>query len=335
MTQDNQEDEMLAAMNSAADEMEQGDIDALLGDDDEEVEKTFSSLEQEIIYKSMMNYEKLPMLEVISERMVMAMTTSLKAHTSATADISIKSLEYVAYSDAVGMIAIPSLLSIVHCDPWDGNMLAVIDAKLLYAALEIQLGGRKSQPAKAEGRNFTPIESAIGRKLTEVILRDLSRAFSQITEVDFAVSSVETNPQFATISQPGQPAVHIVLEVALDDRKGRVDLVIPYSTLEPVRGVLSKVFLGEKLGGDDLWQAHIIDEVGSSNVKLRAVLHEDDVPMVDVLSWKVGQTLDLQIPKEKLCTMYANGSPVLAGRIGQNNNKVALRTTDVFSKEEK
>jgi flagellar motor switch protein FliM len=327
-------DDMASLMdNGEPEEMDQGDIDAIIGNDAVEENLNFENLEQEIIHKSRMNYENLPMLDVMADRLVVQLTTSLKTHTSAAADVSVKVLEYSSYEDAIGQINIPSLLNIVHADAWNGNLLLAVDAKLLYAALEIQLGGRRSDPARAEGRNFTPIEVAIGKKFSEVILQDLSKCFSQLSQVSFEIKSTESNPQFAAISQPVNPTVRISLEISLDNRKGRVELIIPYSTLEPVRGILSKVFLGEKLGSDEQWQDHVKGEVEASFVDVRAVLHEGEMSMLDMLSWRVGDTINLDIPEDKECILYGSGVPMCNGRMGKSKNKIAVRITEVNLKD--
>ncbi|MBO9428619.1 FliM/FliN family flagellar motor switch protein [Sulfitobacter sp. R18_1] len=332
------DDEMAAAMGQEGAAMDQSDIDDILGDKrkDHSDEPTFATVEEQMIYMSMLNYEKLPMLDVIFERLILSLTNSLKSHTSAVADVNIKMLEYTSYQEATGALPIPGLLSVVRARPWDSHLIVGMDARLLYAALEIMLGGRKAQPAKTEGRNFTSIERKIGASLTDVILKDLKDCFAQLTEVDFEIERTETSAQFATISQATSPCIHVTMEVTLDSRKGNVDFIIPYATIEPVRKLLSKVFFGEKLGGDQVWRTHLTNEVEYTNAPLQAILHEIKVPLEEVLAWKTGDTLDLRIDNDHEAIVSCAGKPLMKGVMGQKkNDSLALRVTgDLYGKQE-
>ena len=41
----------------------------------------------------------------------------------------------------------------------------------------------------------------------------------------------------------------------MEDRGGRLELLLPYATLEPVRELLLQMFMGEKFGRDTIWEA--------------------------------------------------------------------------------
>lgn len=312
------------------DELSQSDIDEMMGGATPAKKvREFSTLEERIIYMSMLNFEKLPMLDVIFERMVMSLSNSLKNYTSATADITLNSIEYLSCADGIAKIPVPGLLPIVHADPWDGNIVMGVDAKLLYSTLEIKLGGRNSRPAPTEGRNFTSIEQTIGRGLSKVILKDLEDAFAQLTDVSLDIERVETNPQFATVGQPNSPAIYVRLDVEIDKRRGRIDFVIPYLTIEPIRNLLTKVFFGEKLGGDPTWRGHVVSEIESSEIEVRAVLHEEQVPLEEILSMKPGKVLNLNIQPDQEATIQCAGEVLCHGALGRRKNgMMAIQVTE-------
>ena len=71
--------------------------------------------------------------------------------------------------------------------------------------------------------------------MVEVVLHDLSAAFEPLSPVTFVYYRLETNPRFATIARPANAAILIRLRVDMEDRGGRIELLLPYATLEPVR----------------------------------------------------------------------------------------------------
>ncbi|WP_156883581.1 FliM/FliN family flagellar motor switch protein [Salipiger mucosus] len=319
-----------------AEELQQSDIDDMMGTNPQAKEQTFSTFEEQIIHMSMLNFEKLPMLDVIFERMVVELNSSLKAYTAANVDVSISSIRYMSCGEAISSIPVPGLLPVVRANPWDGNLLMGVDARLLYAALEIKLGGRHSDPAPTEGRNFTFIEQTLGKSLSRVFLNDLKNAFSQLVSVEFDIERTETNPQFANIGQPNAPAIHVQLDVELDKRKGKVDFVIPYLTIEPVRKLLTTVFYGENIAGDPAWREHIRAEIEHSHVDVRAILHQMKMPMEDVLGMKTGSTIELNVEPDQPATVLCAGNPLAMGDLGRRRNgMMALQVTETLYSKEK
>jgi flagellar motor switch protein FliM len=111
---------------------------------------------------------------------------------------------------------------------------------------------------------------------------------------------METNPRFATITQSGNACVLARLRVDMGDRGGRVEILIPYATLEPIRELLLQMFMGEKFGRDSIWENHLTQELYKTDVQLSAILGEKIVPLNDLLNWKVGtQIVFSTVPLDK------------------------------------
>src|SRR3546814_1959107 len=119
---------------------------------------------------------------------------------------------------------------------------------------------------RIEGRPYTTIERNLVERLVHVVLSDLSAAFDPLSPVNFRFDRLETNPRFATIVRPGNAAMLAKLRIDMEDRGGRLELLIPYATLEPVRELLLKMFMGEKFGRDSIWGNHLASEPGLTDV---------------------------------------------------------------------
>lgn len=314
--------------------LEQGDIDALFGGTPQE--PRYGSVVEQIIKESIANYDKLPMLNIVFDRLVMMMTASLKRLTTANADITVEGMNSMRFAEAMSNVPLPGLLAIVNADPWGGQFIIAIDAPLLYASLEMMLGGRKSSGSgRADGRSFTAIERRLAEKLMDTILKDFETAFEPLSEVTFSIERVEANPQFASVAQANSPAVHAAFEASLDGKPGRIEFVMPYSTIDPIRDILQKVFLGEKLGGDPAWQNHLREEVKAATVVLEANLHEYEDTLGRVLQWQTGDTLKLHIPADQPASITCGKIPMFSGRMGQLNGGIALKIeADLGNKEE-
>ena len=74
------------------------------------------------------------------------------------------------------------------------------------------------------------------------------------------------------------------------DRGGNVELLLPYATIEPIRDVLLQMFMGEKFGRDNIWEGHLATELWTTQMEVRCVLDELQIPLQRLLDLQVGET---------------------------------------------
>ncbi len=102
---------------------------------------------------------------------------------------------------------------------------------------------------------------SLTQRMIELILDDMMKAFEPLTPVTFNVERMETNPRFAAIARPANAAILIELRIDMDDRGGKVEILLPYATIEPIREQLLQMFMGEKFGRDPIWEGHLASEI--------------------------------------------------------------------------
>jgi flagellar motor switch protein FliM len=181
---------------------------------------------------------------------------------------------------------------VIKAEEWDNYGLLTIDSNLIYSMIDVLLGGRRTGGAiRVEGRPYTTIEMALARRLIEVILEDTHRAFDPVTQVNFKLERMETNPRFAAISRPANAAILIELRIEMDDRGGKVEILLPYATIEPIREQLLQMFMGEKFGRDPIWEGHLATEIYQADVEVEAILHEQQLPLSRVMRLQPGDTV--------------------------------------------
>ena len=227
------------------------------------------------------------MLDIVFDRLVRLMSTSLRNLTSDNVEVSLDQVSTVRFGDYVNPIPLPAMLSMFKAEEWDNNGLMVIDSALIYSVVDVLLGGRKGTPAiRVEGRPYTTIETRLIERMSAVVLSDLSSAFDPLSPVNFVPDRMETNPRFAAITQGSNACVLARLRVDMGDRGGRVEILIPYATLEPIRELLLQMFMGEKFGRDSIWETHLTNELYGTDVALQAILGEKVLPLDEILNWR-------------------------------------------------
>ena len=111
----------------------------------------------------------------------------------------------------------------------------------------------------------------------------------------------------------------------MEDRGGRVELLLPYATLEPIRKLLLQQFMGEKFGRDNIWEGHLATELWTTQMEVRAVLDEQQISLKEVLDLQVGQTIMLNATPDSLIELRAGTIPLTRGRMGRRNHHIAVR----------
>ena len=255
--------------------LNQAEIDSLLGFDEGPGGGENRSGMQKIISSGLVSYERLPMLEIVFDRLVRIMSTSLRNFTSDNVEVGIDNILSLRFGDYLNSIPLPAMLAVFKADEWDNYGLMIVDSAMIYSIVDVLLGGRRGTAAmRIEGRPYTTIERTLVERLIQVVLADLSASFDPLCPVTFRFERLEVNPRFATISRLSNAAVLARLRIDMEDRGGRLELLLPYATLEPVRELLLQQFMGEKFGRDSIWETHLAEELWNTEVELDVVLDE-------------------------------------------------------------
>jgi flagellar motor switch protein FliM len=306
--------------------LNQEEIDSLLGFDDDASSSDETSGVMALINSAMVNYERLPMLDIVFDRLVRLMSTSLRNLTSDNVEVSLDQVSTVRFGDYMNSIPLPAMLSVFKAEEWDNNGLLVTDSALIYSVVDVLLGGRKGTPAiRVEGRPYTTIETKLVERMVGVALSDLSSAFDPLSPVSFSLDRMETNPRFATITQSGNACVLARLRVDMGDRGGRIEILIPYATLEPIRELLLQMFMGEKFGRDSIWENHLTQELYKTEVQLQAILGEKTVSLNELLNWKVGTRVMFNTQPSDHLELRCGHFPMFTGPVGQKQDYIAVR----------
>lgn len=320
------DDDMAAAMKTGEPQkiLDQGEIDALLGIDAGSASEKNRGV-RALLDQSVVNYEKLPMLEVIYDKFERVLSTSLRQYTADNVDVTIMNMTSVRFGDYLNQIPLPAGIVVVNAIGLEDYVLLVYESSLIYAVVDVMLGGRKSRQVSVAGRQFTAIERRILDTLTDIVLKDLGDSFGPVAPISFKAERMEVNPRFTVISQEANVAILVTVKVNLEGREGRMQFCLPYATLEPIREQLLQQFMGEKFGQDNIWENHLSQELYHTTMELDAVLDQMQFPLNDVLEWRVGDTIMLNARTNSPIRMECGGVVKLVGHMGKALDFKAVR----------
>ncbi len=313
--------------------LNQEEIDSLLGFDEEHEEEGQRSGIQAILSSALVSYERLPMLEVVFDRLVRLMSTSLRNFTSDNVEVSLDNIASIRFGDYLNSIPLPAMLSVFKAEEWDNFGLITVDSSLIYSIVDVLLGGRRGTAAmRIEGRPYTTIERSLVERMVHVMLSDLGAAFEPLSPVTFRFDRLETNPRFATISRPSNAAIVARLRIDMEDRGGRLELLLPYATLEPVRELLLQMFMGEKFGRDSIWETHLAEELWMTEVDLQAVMDTQVMKLANVFNLRVGSRIMFGTAPDDPIQLQCGDVPLYTGRMGRRGQNIAIRIEGRYDK---
>jgi flagellar motor switch protein FliM len=308
--------------------LNQEEIDNLLGFDvDEHIGSEQSGI-RALINSALVSYERLPMLEIVFDRLVRLTTTSLRNFTSDNVEVSLDSITSVRFGDYLNSIPLPAILGVFKAEEWDNFGLVTVDSSLIYSIIDVLLGGgRGTTPIRVEGRPYTTIETNLVRRMIEIVLNDAEMAFAPLSPVKFLLERLETNPRFAAVSRPANAAILAEFRIDMEDRGGKIEVLLPYATLEPIREMLLQMFMGEKFGRDPIWEGHLATEIYGAEIAVDAVLFERELSLAQMLDLKVGQTLLFDVGPRDPVTLKCGGVTMTEGVMGRSGENISVRVS--------
>lgn len=308
----------------------QADIDALFGDLGGAVAKKKGL--RAVIESKVISHERLPMLEVVCDRVVRAFASSMRNLTSDAIDVSLEEVTSIRFGEFMNRVALPAMVGVFKVQEWESYGLVTVESGLIYAVVDALLGGRGGgTPMLIDGRAFTTIETNLVSRMLELALGDFAAAFEPIEPISIDLERIETNPRFAAIAGTSNICAVATFRVDMDGRGGDFTLVFPYATLEPVRHKLLQRFMGEKSGRDSIWEAHMASEIRKTNVSVNVLLGEKPMSIAQLKALEVGQTIALHKSPDDALDLACGGVTLAQAQIGQRRGKVAVRLVNDVS----
>jgi flagellar motor switch protein FliM len=163
---------------------------------------------------------------------------ALSALLRSIVEVKLTSVDQLTYSEFVFSLENPTCFNLLTAQPLEGNLILDINPSILYPIINRLLGGGKETSAMAR-RALTEIELRLVRRITNLFLNDLKRAWSNIVELQFEVERVESNPQLVQIVPPNEVVVLISFELTLGDVRGMMNLCIPFNAIERIGNKLT------------------------------------------------------------------------------------------------
>ncbi|MBI3542103.1 MAG: flagellar motor switch protein FliM [Deltaproteobacteria bacterium] len=288
--------------------------------------------EQEVAAYDLTNQDRvirgrMPTLDIIYERFIRLFRISLSNSLRKIASISIISTDLLKFGEFVNTLPIPSCMSIMRFEALRGPALLVFESKLAYALVDSYFGGTDRPYTKIEGKEFTHIELSIIKKVMDLAIADLEEAWAPVHKTKISFVRTEVNPQFVGVVPPSDVIISTTFEVELENASGTIALVIPYSTIEPIKQKLNATFQAETDSKDKLWTKALGEHLHNVETEVVVNLGETAITVGDLVNLNIGDIIPLTQDADGELNLLLEGVPKFKCLFGISRGNRAVQVT--------
>jgi flagellar motor switch protein FliM len=256
----------------------------------------------------------------LHDNFVRNLVSSLSAYLRSYLIINLVSVEQLSYAEFLECLPSPTCIASLGLRPYDGNAVLELNSSLVFPILEMLLGGN-GKTSTAIQREITEIEQTLLDGLFRIVLHDLKEAWKGVTTIDFAIESLETEPQFLQILAPSEAVVAVAIEIRIGESIGMMNIAMPSIIIKMMRQKFDQqwsVRKSESTGGE---QERVLNLLRGSSIGLDVRLDGSSLFLKDLLSLEEGDVLILDSPMQKPLRCLFNGIPKLQGNVSSSDNK--------------
>lgn len=272
---------------------------------------------------------RLPTFEIIHDRFVRMFRITLSGALRLPVDVRVRSTHLVKFGEFLKMLPVPSSLNLFGMSPLAGAGIMVLETRLVFTLLDIFYGGAGMLEVTADGRDFTPIEQRLVKRVVISALEDLQVAWNPVFPVHTQYFRTEINPQFVAIVPQSEVVVIISFDVDIGGAPMALTLCIPYSMIEPIRSLLDSGFQSDQ-GKKGKWAQSFAGNLDKAKVTLVARTGFRPISIREFIGLKEGDFLLSDHKPEHPLGISINGVNKLKGLIREDKGRQTVEVTEVI-----
>lgn len=260
----------------------------------------------------------------LHDNFVRNLVSSLSAYLRSYLIINLVSVEQLSYSEFLECLPSPTCIASLGLRPYDGNAVLELNSSLIFPILEILLGGDGKLQFSSQ-REITEIEQVLLDGLFRLILRDLREAWTFVTEIDFSIDTIETEPQFLQILAPTEAVVAVAIEIRIGDSIGMMNIAMPSIIIKMMRQKFDQQWSLRKSVSTDQEQSRMLDLIRGAVLPAEVVLSGARLLLRDLMNLEEGDVVSFESAVTKPVDLMLNGARKYQGDIVGLGRRAAFR----------
>ena len=268
---------------------------------------------------------RMPTLDIIHDRFVRMFRLSLSSILRKVTDISIRTTDLMKFREFMNTVPFPSSLNLFRIYPLRGNAILVMETRLIFSLIDILFGGTGELEVKGQGRDFTPIEQKIIKRLVISALLDLQNAWRPVFPVQITFSRSEINPQFAAVVPQSDSVFVVTFDLEIGKAPMSMILCLPFSMLEPISAQMQTGFQSDIGEMDSITLRRLRRSLEEAQVRVHANLGATEISVKEFANLKVGDVIMLNQNSDESLPIMVEGKVKFFGSLGAYHGKQSLQ----------
>jgi len=264
--------------------------------------------------------DKYPMFINLQERLIETLDEQWDELFKRDITLEVSSLEAKTYGDIISNQN-PLAYFVFRADG-EYRMMVTFETKIIVAFVDAMLGG--DGEAGGDITNLSAVELKLSTRIGEKLAGTLTDLWQPVHAMKFAVSRIDTDPQFLAVTNAKEICFSAHLKIKLgEELEGLVSLHYPMSFLDPILEKLRVTVSDEPRDVDSDWANALWNKITETPVPLRLELDTCNVDIRAFLALKPGDLLPINKRKHDACTLWVADIPMFQARAGEQDGMLA------------
>jgi flagellar motor switch protein FliM len=268
-------------------------------------------------------------IHLLHDIFVRNLVSSLSAYLRSYLTVNLVSVEQLSYAEFLEGLPSPTCMVSLGLQPYDGSGVLELNPSLAFPILEMLLGGTGKSSSSIQ-RDITEIEQKILDGLFRIVLHDLREAWKGVTEVEFAIESMETEPQLLHLMGPNEAVVAIGVEIRIAETVGMMNIAMPSIVIKMMRQKFDQQWSVRKTHASEAEQARLLRMLRGASLTLEARVEGLELTVQNLLDLAEGHLLFFDRSIDSPLELVINGRHKYSGQIVSTGRKRALLVDHVI-----
>ena len=267
--------------------------------------------------------EQIRSLLFLHDRFARNATTSLAAFLRTTIELSIVSVEQLAYSEFLMALPDPTAFYALSMPPSSDALGALeLNPDVSFAMIDRILGG--SGDSVAPNRALTEIEQNVVDSVVHLLLQHLTETWRTVTDIRFQIHARETRPQMLQVASWNEIVISVTFDVKVGETRGLLNLCIPATVIETSGSNFVQSWQQarrEPTGTEREW---LLENLGRVRLSVSTDV-ETRLKTRDLIQLEPGHVLSLGIPAETEVNIRVGDILKFKGRLASSGGRAAVQ----------
>ncbi|MCW3015790.1 MAG: hypothetical protein JWO02_2882 [Solirubrobacterales bacterium] len=233
-------------------------------------------------------------------------------------------VQQLTWANACTLLPESSVFCTLDTAPHEGRMLLSAELPLMVTAIEGLLGGDVG--AAMKDRPLTDIDLILVRRLVRTLVETLSGIWFDLAELTVSLTDVTTLAEHVQVAAGSEPTLMLTMEARLHKASSTMALLVPYAAIAPAAAAFSH--RDDDTGQYDPAAARAVRAgLERVDVTVRAEVADTQMTLEDILALAPGDLIRLNATTGTPIGLYADRTPVHAGKAGRWGTRRAVQIT--------